>query len=368
VRIAIYGAGAVGGYLAGFLARGGADVSVLARGAHLAAIQADGLRVETPSASLTVRISASDNPARLGPQNAVLVTVKAPGLPEVARRIGPLLGQDTTVAFIMNGVPWWYYFGLRTHRPALLSRPPREEAGGRGPAGTAGARLPPSANLLPQGKGVSSIEDPTQIPLLDPDRALERGIGPRRVVGGVFWPACSVPRPGVVRLLTGAGRGTSFGEPDGTSSIRLQALAGAFHAADLPVTLSSNIRALIWHKLVFNLSAGPMCVLTESAVQASHAEPALIATSRALLAEAMALAAAMGFPVEIDVEQVVAANMRLAHRPSILQDFDARRRMEIDALYTVPLQMARAAGVPMPTLGLLASLIRVKAGVRGLYP
>jgi 2-dehydropantoate 2-reductase len=349
VRIGIYGAGAVGGYLAGFLARGGAEVSVVARGAHLAAIRSAGLRVETPSESLTVRVRASDNPAQLGPQNAVLVTVKAPGLPEVARRIGPLLGPETAVAFVMNGVPWWYYHGLPMRRPALLSRPLSAEAGGR-------------------GKGVSPDEASTHVPLLDPDQALGRAVGLRRVVGGVFWPACSVPRPGVVRLLTGAGRGTSFGEPDGASSTRLQALAEAFHAADLPVALSSNIRALIWHKLVFNLSAGPMCVLTESAVNATHKEPALIATSRALLAEAMALAAAMGFPVEIDVEQVVAANMRLAHRPSILQDLEARRRMEIDALYTVPLRMARAAGVPMPTLELLANLIRVKASERELYP
>lgn len=349
MRIGIYGAGAVGGYLAGFLARGGAEVSVVARGPHLAAIQADGLRVETPRESLTVRVRASDNPAQLGPQDAVLVTVKAPGLPEIARRIGPLLGQETAVAFVMNGVPWWYYYGLPMHRSALFSRPPSEKTGGK-------------------GKGVSSVEAPAHIPLLDPDRALERTVGFRRVVGGVFWPACSVPRPGVVRLLSGAGRGTSFGEPDGTSSVRLQTLAEAFHAADLPVTLSSCIRALIWHKLVFNLSAGPMCVLTESAVNATHTEPALIAMSRALLAEAMALAAAMGFPVEIDVEQVVAANMRLAHRPSILQDLETRRRMEIDALYTVPLRMARAAGVPMPSLELLAGLIRVKAGERGLYP
>jgi len=183
----------------------------------------------------------------------------------------------------------------------------------------------------------------------------------------VFWPACSVPRPGVVRLLTGAGRGTAFGEPDGSASARLEALAGAFRAAGLPVTLSDRIRALIWQKLVFNLSAGPMCVLTETAVKETHTEPALVAASRALLSEALMLAATMGFPVELDIEQVVATNTKLAHRPSILQDLEAGRRMEIDALYAVPLQMARSAGVPMPTLEVLAGLIRVKARERGLY-
>ncbi len=153
----------------------------------------------------------------------------------------------------------------------------------------------------------------------------------------------------------------------GPNSERVEALAGAFRAAGLPVAISDRIRALIWQKLVFNLSAGPMCVLTETAVKETHTEPALVATSRALLREALALASAMGFPVALDVEQVVATNTRLAHRPSILQDLEAGRRMEIDALYSVPLQMARAAGVEMPTLGMLAALVRVKARERGLY-
>jgi 2-dehydropantoate 2-reductase len=329
VRVCVFGAGAVGGYLAGFLARGGAEVSVVARGAHLAAIRADGLRVETPDEALTVRVAASDDSSELGPQDAVLVTVKAPALPEVAARIAPLLGPRTAVAFVMNGIPWWYFHALDLPHHAAW-----------------------------QGEA---------IPLLDPAGALGRTVGTHRAIGGVFWPACSVPRPGVVRLLTGAGRGTAFGEPDGSTSPQLEALAGAFRAAGLPVTLSENIRALIWHKLVFNLSAGPMCVLTETAVKETHTEPALVATSRALLAEALALATAMGFPVDLDIDQVVATNTKLAHRPSILQDLEAGRRMEIDALYSVPLQMAQAAGVPMPTLEVLAALIRVKARERGLY-
>lgn len=325
MRLCVYGAGAVGGYLAGFLARGGADVSVVARGAHLAAIQAHGLTVETPDETITQRVAASDDPARLGPQDAVLVTVKGPSLPDVAAHIAPLLGPDTSVAFVMNGIPWWYFHGLPGHRAG------------------------------------------EPIPLLDPDGALARTVGPHRAIGGVFWPACSVPRPGVIRLLSGAGRGTSFGEPTNTITPRLEAIGAAFRAAGLPVTLSDNIRALIWHKLSFNLSAGPMCVLTQSAVKATHTEPALIAASRALMTEAKALAAAMGYPVDLDLDQAQAINTNLAHRPSILQDLEAGRRMEIDALYSVPLQMAEAAGIPMPTLTTLAALIRVKAREKALY-
>jgi 2-dehydropantoate 2-reductase len=326
MRICIYGAGSVGGYLAGFLAKGGAEVSVVARGAHLAAIRANGLTVEIPDGSINVKLPASDNPADLGVQDAVLVTVKAPALPAVAAGIAPLLGRDTSVAFPMNGIPWWYF---HAH----------------------GGRL-----------------DGHRLPQLDPGDALWDTIGPQRAIGGIFWPACSVPAPGVVRLLTGAGRGTVLGEPDGSTTPRITALADAFRAADLPVTIASNIRELIWQKLAFNLSAGPMCVLTQSPVRATHEEPALIECSRWLLAEAEAIALAMGYQLGIDAEQVVAANTKLAHRPSILQDLEAGRPMEIDALYSVPLDMARLMDVPTPTLDLLVSMIKVKARAKGLYP
>jgi 2-dehydropantoate 2-reductase len=325
MRFCVFGAGSVGGYLAGTLARGGADVSVVARGAHLAAIRANGLTVESPDATINVKLPAAHDPAELGPQDAVIVTVKAPALPAVAATIAPLLGPDTTVAFPMNGIPWWYFYA---HGGPLDGR---------------------------------------RLPRLDSGDALWTSIGPHRAIGGIFWPACSVPAPGVVRLLTGAGRGTVFGEPDGSTTSRIEALAAAFRAADLPVTIAANIRELIWQKLAFNLSAGPMCVLTQSAVRATHQEQALIACSRRLLAEAEAIALAMGYRLDLDVECIVATNTRLAHRPSILQDLEAGRPMEIDALYTVPLEMARLMNVPTPTLDLLASMIRLRARAAGLY-
>jgi len=326
MRICVFGAGAVGGYLGANLARGGADVSVVARGTHLAAILANGLTVESADSTVNVRIRASDDPADLGPQDAVIVTVKAPALPVVAATIAPLLGLHTAVAFPMNGIPWWYF---HAH-------------GGR--------------------------QEGRRLPRLDPGDAMWRAVGPERAIGGIFWPACSVPAPGVVRLLAGAGGGTVLGEPNGEVTPRIEALATAFRAADLPVTIARDIRTLIWRKLAFNLSAGPMCVLTESAVHATHAEPALIECSRRMVAEARAVADAMGHPLDIDMEQVVAGNMRLAHRPLVLQDLEAGRPMEIDALYTVPLDMARLAGVPTPTLDLLAAMIRLRARAAGLYP
>jgi 2-dehydropantoate 2-reductase len=325
MRICVFGAGSVGGYLAGYLSRGGAEVSVVARGAHLDAIRANGLTVETPDETVVAQVAASDNPADLGPQDAVLVTVKSPALPSVAATIAPLLGADTPVAFVMNGIPWWYF---HAH----------------------------GGNL-----------DGRQLPLLDPGGALWRTVRPQRAIGGIFWPACSVPAPGVVRLLTGAGRGTVFGEPDGSTTPRIEALAAAFQAAALPVAVAPNIRALLWQKLVFNLSAGPMCVLTETAVRNTQEETALIACSRRMVAEAESVARAMGVTLDLDIVQIVALNMKLAHRPSILQDLEAGRQMEVDALYSVPLELARMVNVPTPTLDLLVSLIKVKARAKGLY-
>jgi 2-dehydropantoate 2-reductase len=325
MRICVFGAGSVGGYLAGGLSRGGAEVSVVARGAHLAAIRANGLTVETPADAFTARVVASDNPADLGVQDLVLVTVKAPALPDVAAAIAPLLGADTAVAFIMNGIPWWYF---HAHGGAQEGR---------------------------------------QLPLLDPGGALWRAVTPQRAIGAIFWPACSVPAPGVVRLLTGAGAGTVFGEPSNAMTPRLQALANAFRAAALPVTLTEDIRALIWRKLAFNLSAGPLCVLTETAVMDTHTEAALIACSGDILGEAIAVAASMGVTLDLDIPAIAETNKQLAHKPSILQDLSAGRPMEIEALYGVPLQMARMAGVPTPMLDVLVALIKVKARARGLY-
>ena len=300
-------------------------MSVVARGAHLQAIRENGLRVESPNVSFTTKPHASDDPAALGIQDAILVTTKAPALPSVASQLAPMLGPDTQVAFITNGIPWWYFRG---HGGPL---------------------------------------EGTRLPRLDPGDALWNAVSPERTIGGIAWPASSVPEPGVVRLLGGLSRGTTFGTPDGRETPGLRALADAFRAAELPITVSDHLRDLIWEKLAFNLSAGPFCVLTQAPVRATHEEPAVVAASRRVLAEASALIEAMGCHVELDVERVVETNMKLAHRPSILQDLQAGRPMEIDALYSVPLDLARMAGVEMPTLEMIVALIKVRARQAGLY-
>jgi 2-dehydropantoate 2-reductase len=325
LRICVFGAGAIGGYMAGLLADAGLDVSVVVRGAHLAAIHRDGLVVEVDGRTVHARPRASDDPATLGVQDAVLVTVKAPSLPSVAATIAPLLGPRTPVAFINNGIPWWYFMGHG------------------GPM------------------------DGQRLTRLDPGDALWNTVGPGRTVGGIFWPASSVPAPGVVRMVSGASRGTVIGAPDGVTTPGMEGIAAAFAQAGLPMTISDRLRDLIWEKLAFNLSAGPMCVLTTTPVKDTHTEPALVETSRRLMAEANALIRAMKRDAAIDPERTIGVNTNLGHRPSILQDLLAGRPMEIDALYTVPLDLARELGVPMPTLETLVGLIKVRARAAGLY-
>ncbi len=323
MRICIFGAGAIGGFIAAYMARAGIDVSVVARGAHLEAIRAKGLTVDTQEENFTVPVRASDNPAELGVQDGVLVTVKAPALPKIASAITPLLADDTPVAFLTNGVPWWYFHGH----------------GGQ--------------------------FDGHRLPLLDPDDAIWNAIG-KRTVGGIAWPASSVPEPGVIRVLSPKSRPTILGAMDGVTTPGILLLEQAFQKAGLPVAVETRIRDRIWEKLAFNLSAGPMCVLTETAVRDTYEEAALVAVSRRVVAEAEELIKALGCQSKVDLENIVHINTTLGHKPSVLQDLLARRPMEVNSLYNVTLQLAEMTGVRMPTLEVLASLIRVKVKALGL--
>ncbi len=325
VKICVYGPGAIGGWLAAAMAKGGVEVSVVARGAHLKAIRENGLTLELPDDRYTVKVAASDNPADLGPQDGVIVTVKAPSLPSVAGQIAPLLREDTPVAFLTNGIPWWYFMG---HGEALDGR---------------------------------------SLPRLDPNDALRHAIGLKRLIGGIAWPASSVPEPGVIKMSAGAARGCVIGAPDAKPHPGLDLLDRAFAAGNLKLTIAPQIRDVIWEKLSFNLSAGPMCVLTTSPVKDTHVEEALVATSRQVMTEVASLIAAMGRNVPIDQDKVVAGNRALGHRPSILQDLLAGRPMEVDALYSTPLELAEMIGVKLPTLELLVALIKVRARQAGLY-
>jgi 2-dehydropantoate 2-reductase len=323
MKVCVFGAGAIGGHIAARLALAGAEVSLVARGAHLAAIQADGLTFHAPDATHHSRPRASADPAELGPQDAVIVTVKAPSLPSVAAGIAPLLGPDTPVAFVMNGIPWWYF------------------------------------------DGIGGALDGHRLPALDPDEALRRAIGIPRSIGGVIYSACEVVAPGVVKSAHGNIR-LYLGEPDNRLTPRVEALVAFLRAGGWAAEASTDIRTEVWLKLIGNLASGPLCVLTRSTIGAAFADPTLGATARTMAEEARAIGLALGCRIGQDAVDRV-AKMTMSHKPSILQDLELGRPMEVEALWNAPLELARLGGTPTPVSDLVIALARHAARTAGLY-
>ena len=324
MKICIYGAGAIGGHLAARLHRAGADVSVIARGAHLAAIQANGLTVRAIDGEYRAAVAASADPADFGPQDAVFVTVKAPALAAVAASIAPLLGPKTPVAFVMNGIPWWYF-----------------------------------NHLLGPHQGKS-------LPRIDPNDRLRQALGPGRAVGGVVYSASAVTAPGIVEVEQPKSR-VILGEPDGTVSDRVRTLASLISKGGISGETTSAIRTEIWNKLISNLAGGTLAVLTGGAPKGVYVEPAAEQAALRMMQEATAIAQALGADPTTDHQRRIAGQRSMDHKPSILQDLELGRPMEIDGLFDAPLVLARMTGVAAPTLELLVALCKLRARSAGLY-
>lgn len=328
MRVCVYGAGAIGGHLAVRLARGGAEVSVIARGPHLAAIQANGLIAHAVDGTHRVNVRATDDPTTIGRQDAVFVTVKAPALPQVAANIAPLLRSDTPVAFVMNGIPWWYCMGL--------------------------------------GGGLGGVLDRQRLPHIDPDDQLYHAVGPERTLGGVVYSASHVVEPGVIEVEQPKSR-VILGEINGAMPERLTTLANLITDGGISGEASPDIRTEIWNKLIGNLAGGTIAVLSGSSPKTAYTEPAVRAASLRLMQEAGAIAQAVGAKPNINHEARIANQSAIDHKPSILQDLELGRPMEIDGLFDAPLVLAHLVGVNAPTLELMVSLCKLKARSAGLY-
>jgi 2-dehydropantoate 2-reductase len=324
MKICIFGAGSVGGPIAARLAKGGAEVSVVARGDHLVAIQKNGIIVQTPDGELTARVTASADPRELGIQDAVIVAVKAPSVPAVAASIAPLLDAHTPVVFAINGIPWWYFHRL----------------GGE--------------------------FDGRQIPCLDPNTAVLRAIDHRRVIGCVVYTPASIVEPGTIRSASRDNK-LILGELDGSSSGRVNQLASVLCASGIGAKVSPSIRDEIWIKLLQNLAASSPGLLTGMTVKDIYREPDCAAAGRRILHEGAAIARALGCAPQIDVEMVIKSMQALAHKSSALQDLERGRPVEVDCLFVVPLEFARMLDVPTPTLDLLTALIKLRLRAAGLY-
>jgi 2-dehydropantoate 2-reductase len=323
MKICVYGAGAVGGHIAGRLAGSQAEVSLIARGDQLAAIREHGLRVETRDGTLLSHPFATDRPGELEPQDIVIVAVKAPSLPTIAKDLGSLLHKDSLVLFVMNGIPWWYF---SSHGGDL---------------------------------------DGTRLRRLDPESALWDHIGPERIAGAVAYTACSVIAPGVIRAANPVNR-LIIGRPDGRADARLDALASLLNPSGLEVTVTSKIRDAVWAKLLMNLIGGSLAVLTASPMKDVLNKPAVAGTAKAMAGEGAAIARALGCDPG-DPYEGLSKLAKSGHLQSIAQDLLAGRPMEIDAMFRVPLDLAELAQVPTPNLDLVIDLATQRARAAGQY-
>lgn len=325
MKVCIFGAGAIGGYVAGKLAQTDTEVSVVARGPHLVAMQEKGLTLlEEGQDPVSVPIRASDNAADLGPQDYVFITLKAHSVPAVVDTMQPLIGDETTVVSGVNGVPWWYFHKLG------------------GPY---------------EGMRLTSV---------DPGNVQWDGFGPDRVLGCVVYPAAEVIAPGSIKHIEG--NRFSLGEPDGAKSDRAAKLSAALSAAGLRAPVRPRIRDEIWLKLWGNLSFNPISALTHSTLDVLCADEGTRSVARGMMLEAQEVGEKLGVKFPIDVEKRLDGGAAVgAHKTSMWQDLELRRPMEIDALVTSVQELGQLTGISTPTIDTVASLIKLRAKIAGLY-
>lgn len=324
MKIAIFGAGAIGGYLAVKLTQAGAGVSVIARGPHLAAIRARGLTLKSEGQSSTVRLPATDKAEEAGPQHYVIVTLKASGLAAAAPDIARLMGPDTALVTGINGVPYWYFYGLDS--------PWRDRV----------------------------------IESVDPGGKLWKLLPPRQAIGCVVYPAAEVIEPGVIEHTYG--NRFTLGEPNGEKSPRVEALSQLLVKAGLKAPVRSNIRDEIWMKLWGNLAFNPLSALTASTLDRLAFRPDLRAVARTMMEEGASVAEALGakFAVSLDKRMDGAGEVG-EHKTSMLQDLERGRPMEIDALLGAVVELAELTGKPVPLCRAVLALVRERARQAGSY-
>lgn len=320
MKICIYGAGAIGGYMGAQLARAGADVSFIARGPHLAAMQANGVRLQIEGQEHTVKVRCTNNPADLGPQDYVVIALKAHSVPGVVDQIPPLLGPDTAVITAVNGLPYWYF---HDHGGELSG---------------------------------------TTLESVDPGGRQWQVLGPERAIGCVLNPAAVIVEPGVIRHVYG--KKFPIGEPGGQVTPRLQAFHDIMAAADMEAPMRDNIRDEIWLKLWGNVCFNPISALTGATLDVLTSDPAVRALSRSMMLEAQGIAEQLGVNFRVDVEKRIdGAGAVGSHKTSMLMDCEARRPMEIDPIVTVVQEIGRKLGVNTPMIDAVLALIKLREGV-----
>jgi 2-dehydropantoate 2-reductase len=322
MRICIYGAGSIGGYLGVELALSGCEVTLIARGPHLQAMRAGGLTLLMGDEKKVARVSCTDDPAEVGPQDYVIVTLKSHSVSPIVDKMVPLLGPDTAIITAQNGVPWWYFYKL------------------------------------------GGTWENHRLETVDPGGRIWETLGPERAIGCVVYPSCEIVEPGVIKHVSG--NRLMLGEPDGSKSARALALSQAFATAGLKAPVRPRIRDDIWLKLWGNVSFNPVSVLTHATLEQICGDPPVRAVIRAMMLEAEAVSEQLGVKFKVDVETRIgwAADVG-AHKTSMLQDLELGRPMEIDSLVGSVAEMGRLVGVATPTIDAVLALVTMRARIAG---
>jgi 2-dehydropantoate 2-reductase len=307
VRVAVIGAGAIGGLMGAALARAGCDTHLVARGEHLEAMRQNGLRIVTDGESWSVRVPCTDDPRDIGPADFVILGVKSYAYAGIGDLLEPLLHEHTALVPAQNGIPWWYFY---KHG---------------GPY---------------DGRRIESV---------DPGGAVSALMPPRRVIGCVVYPAAVVTEPGVIHHVEG--RRFAVGEPDGSKSVRCERFAAALNAGGMKCSISDRIRDQIWVKLMGNATFNPLSALTRATMAEICRFPPTRELAAEMMRETVAIATRLGCEVPVSIERRLAGAERVGeHRTSMLQDLEAGRRMEIEALVGAVVELADLTGVQSPRL------------------
>jgi 2-dehydropantoate 2-reductase len=324
MKVCIFGSGATGGYMGVELARAGAEVSLIARGAHLQAIRENGLKLLVGEEERVAYAPATDDPKELGPQDYVIIALKAHSIPGAVESIAPLLGNDTAVVTASNGIPYWYF---HQHGGAL------------------------------QNSVLQSV---------DPDGKQWRFLKPERAIGCIVYPATEVVEPGVIKHVYG--NKFPLGEPSGERTERVEKLSSLLTGAGFDAPVLDRIRDEIWLKLWGNLCFNPISALTHATLDVIASDPGTRAVARAMMTEAQNIAEKLGVRFRVDIERRINGAGRVgAHKTSMLQDLERRRPMEIDALVAVIQEMGQLTGTPTPTIDTVLALVRQRAKIAGLH-
>ena len=326
INICIFGAGAIGGYLGCCLSKAGANVSLIARGAHKDAIEKNGLRLISNENSENFNLKVTDNPKELNTQDYIILAVKAHAITNIVTSLQPLLNNETTVLSAVNGLPWWYFYKANSQ---------------------------------------TKLEN-SHIESVDPNGLIWNTIDPKRALGCVVYPACEIEKPGVIRHIKG--NRFSLGEPDGINSERLKILSNLLIAGGLKAPQKKRIRDEIWIKLWGNCSFNPLSALTGASLDVIGNDLGSRLLITQLMEECQNVGQALGVKFNVSIEdRINGATSIIGHKPSTRQDIEMKRPLEIDPIMSAIIEIGQKLNIPTPMLKNINAILKLKADYLGLY-